>query len=79
MSSFSTRRTGAWFTQWMETRRFTIKALAKRLGVSENTIGNWRCTMSELPTRTILALDAIDEAEIKQRILERESTTAQGG
>ena len=44
----------------MKRYRFTGQDLATRLGVSRNTISNYRHTPYDLPKHILLALDAIE-------------------
>lgn len=62
---------GYWLSEWMAERRFTNPLLAERLGVTVPTIWRWRQQSEQLKESTLLALYAIDIAELDR--IERSS------
>ena len=59
---------GYWFSDWLDRRRFTDSDIAERLGVSPATIWRWKKSPDQLATTVILALRAIDDADIAERV-----------
>jgi transcriptional regulator with XRE-family HTH domain len=59
---------GDWFSAWLDRRRFTDSDIADRLGVSPATIWRWKKSPEQLAMTVILALRAIDDADIAERV-----------
>lgn len=59
---------GPALTRWMEIWRFSATALADRLGVTTQTLGNWRRSGEPLRPWIRLALEAIEADEERKRV-----------
>jgi transcriptional regulator with XRE-family HTH domain len=64
-------KNGPWFKQWLELRRFTDVEIADRLGVTTATIWNYKRSNEPLKHSILLALDAIDAADLQERLAYR--------
>lgn len=60
-------KNGIWFSEWLRQRRFSHVQIAERLGVTTATISNYTRSTEPLRTVFLLALDAIDAADIEER------------
>lgn len=55
---------GAWLRHWMANRRYSQTILAKKLGVTTQTVRNYRKYLRVLPKRVLLVLSAIDAMDV---------------
>ena len=64
-------KNGQWLTRWLDERRFSDVQIAERLGVTPATIANYKRQTWPLKRYFVLALEAIDAADLEQRLAQR--------
>lgn len=72
-------KNGAWFREWLSLRRFSDIEISERLGVTTQTIWNYKQAEAALKPSILLALDAIDAADLTERLAYRSRLMATPG